>query len=165
MHHASVVRDLDQEANGSTCNSFDFMKGDKEIRDIWIYAFILFLGLMLFVGFIGPYLISHIDIRFYWYNFKSTIYLISKIWFLSKKHKINLNSTYIDYKDCIAFFFSKIHPPIYIIHNFSCDTSYQRPRVNDCFSNSKNFTHHLIKILTQLGKLFLYLLNEINIPS
>ena len=48
MHHASVVRDLDQQANGSTCNSIHFMYGVKEIRDIWIYGFILFLALILF---------------------------------------------------------------------------------------------------------------------
>ena len=61
INQASVVRDLEQRANSSY-----FMKGDKEIRDIWIYGFILFLGLMLFVGFIGPLIIHDIiDIRFY----------------------------------------------------------------------------------------------------
>ena len=55
IHHTSVVRDVEQRADDV-----------KEIRDIWLYGFILFLGLMLFVGFIGPLIIHDIiDIRFY----------------------------------------------------------------------------------------------------
>ena len=133
IHHTSVVRDVEQRADDV-----------KEIRDIWLYGFILFLGLMLFVGFIGPLIIHDIiDIRFYWYNFRSTIKYPEFDFCPPKKPKINLVCMcivrmYIDYKLCIASFFKEKYTLQFVLsNNFLCDTSYQRPRINVCFSNSK----------------------------